>query len=386
MKILFASDSFKGSLSSERICELLKEVTKDVFPTAITESIFIADGGEGTKDVLLHQMNGKNHVIMAKDPLFRPIQASYGVLSNDTAIIEMAAASGLPLLLAEERNPLKTTTYGTGMLINHALNSGMKHIMIGIGGSATNDGGMGALIALGVRFFDKDGEELFGCGENLERVEKIDCSNLHTRIGETKFTIICDVNNPLLGANGATYTFARQKGANSSMQERLENGMKHYVHQVKKVVKEDFSEQAGAGAAGGLGFALLSFLKADMKSGIDVIMDCVNFDEKLQGVDLVITGEGRMDWQSSYGKVPVGIGKRCKKNNIPVVAIVGGLLDGYEEIYNFGISSIVTTINNAMPLDEAILKSEQLYKDAAYRLLQSVKVGMEIQKKKSFNV
>lgn len=380
MKILFASDSFKGSLSSERIGKLLEETAKKVFPQAETESVLVADGGEGTMEAVIREQHGSYRQIPVMDPLGKTITASYGLLPDGTAMIEMAEASGLPLVPISLRDPKETTSYGTGQLIADALDQGIRRIVIGIGGSATNDGGMGAMSALGVRFLDSEGNILAGCGKNLERVERIDLAGLHPGVKEAVFIVMCDVENPLLGQNGAAYTFGEQKGADKDDLELLEKGMSHYAQLIEKEMKCQMAETKGAGAAGGLGFAFLTFLDANLRSGIETVLDMVGFDEKLRDVDLVITGEGRMDWQSSFGKVPSGIGKRCEKAHVPAAAIVGGLLKGYEGIYDTGISTVMTTINGAMELSEAMERSEELYLDAAYRLFRAIACGMSIQK------
>lgn len=378
MKIVFASDSFKGSLSSERIVELLDDVVAHVFPDATTDGMLVADGGEGTMDTIVKELNGTYRKIIVKNPLLENTNAAYGILPNEQAVIEMAQASGLPLLPIEKRNPALTSSYGTGMLINDALEQGKKDIIIALGGSATNDGGMGALSALGVKFYDKDGNLLIGKGEDLIKVNDIDLSGLNPLLKEAKFTVMCDVTNPLLGLQGATYTFGAQKGADKEMLDCLEKGMQNYAQVVAKALNVDVAQTKGAGAAGGLGFALLAFFNAQLKPGIETVLDLINFDERIQDADLVITGEGRMDWQSSFGKVPSGVGKRCLKANVKAVAIVGGLLKGYEEIYNQGICSIATTVNGIMKIDEAIENAEALYQDAAYRLLSAIKCGMDL--------
>lgn len=378
MKVLFASDSFKGSLSSGRIAELLDIAVLKVFPDAVTDSMSVADGGEGTMDVVVNELNGKFKEIPVKGPLFEDTVAAYGTLPNNRAIIEMAAASGLPMVPNEKRNPLYTTTYGTGQLIKDALESGIRKITIAIGGSATNDGGMGALTALGVKFLDSNGNELDGCGENLEKVCKIDISGMHPAVKETQFDVMCDITNPLLGEKGASYVFGPQKGADELMVKRLDGGMKNFADITASTIGEDYRNMEGAGAAGGLGFALKAFLGGELKPGIEAVLDLLDFDSHLKDVDLVITGEGRMDSQSAYGKVASGVGKRCKKAGVLAVAIVGGVMDGYEEIYNCGISSVITTINSAMDIDEAISRSEELYLDAAHRLLKMIKCGIDI--------
>lgn len=378
MKILFASDSFKGSLTSMQISNLLKQATSEIFPNAQTVSMSVADGGEGTMDSLVNSLGGTWKTVDVLGPLQENIKARYGILPEGKAIIEMAEASGLPLVPSDKRNPQKTTSYGTGMLIRDALESGITDITIAIGGSATNDGGMGAMQALGIKFLDENNNELTGCGENLSKVKNIDLDNLHHALAKTNFTVMCDVTNPLLGNQGATYTFGRQKGADDTMLAELEYGMSIYANKIKSIIGKDISGKEGSGAAGGLGFALMAFLDAKLQSGIDVVLDLLDFDKKLKDVDLVITGEGRMDNQSAFGKVPSGIGKRCKKMGVPAVAIVGGLLSGYESIYSCGIESVITTINGAMTIDEALANSEDLYLDAARRLLRMIRCGKYI--------
>ena len=378
MKILFASDSFKGSLTSMQISNLLKQATSEIFPNAQTVSMSVADGGEGTMDSLVNSLGGTWKTVDVLGPLQENIKARYGILPEGKAIIEMAEASGLPLVPSDKRNPQKTTSYGTGMLIRDALENGITDITIAIGGSATNDGGMGAMQALGIKFLDENNNELTGCGENLSKVKNIDLDNLHHAVAKTNFTVMCDVTNPLLGNQGATYTFGHQKGADDTMLAELEYGMSIYANKIKSIIGKDISGKEGSGAAGGLGFALMAFLGAKLQSGIDVVLDLLDFDKKLKDVDLVITGEGRMDNQSAFGKVPSGIGKRCKKMGVPAVAIVGGLLSGYESIYNCGIESVTTTINGAMTIDEALANSEDLYLDAARRLLRMIRCGKYI--------
>lgn len=378
MKILFASDSFKGSLTSMQISNLLKQATSEIFPNAQTASMSVADGGEGTMDSLVNSLGGTWKTVDVLGPLQENIKARYGILPEGKAIIEMAEASGLPLVPSDKRNPQKTTSYGTGMLIRDALENGITDITIAIGGSATNDGGMGAMQALGIKFLDENNNELTGCGENLSKVKNIDLDNLHHAVAKTNFTVMCDVTNPLLGNQGATYTFGHQKGADDTMLAELEYGMSIYANKIKSIIGKDISGKEGSGAAGGLGFALMAFLGAKLQSGIDVVLDLLDFDKKLKDVDLVITGEGRMDNQSAFGKVPSGIGKRCKKMGVPAVAIVGGLLSGYESIYNCGIESVITTINGAMTIDEALANSEDLYLDAARRLLRMIRCGKYI--------
>lgn len=378
MKFLFASDSFKGTLSSLQIAELLTKAAKETFPDCVCTSIETADGGEGTTDAVLAAVHGTRISLTVNGPLWKKTNCYYGQLDENRAIMEMASASGLPLLSESERDPRKTTTYGTGEMIRDALDRGFRDISIAIGGSATNDGGMGCMCALGVRFLDAEGQELTGCGENLIKISTIDVSGLDSRIAETTFTVMCDVNNPLCGEHGATFTFGKQKGGTPEILEELEQGMLNYREILLKQFGVDANTVAGAGAAGGLGIALLLFLKATLQSGIETVLNLVDFDSQLKEVSLVVTGEGRTDWQSAFGKVMHGVGTHSKKYQIPVVAIVGSMGEGAEKIYESGVDSIITTVNAPMELEEALTRAEELYLNAARRLFRMLKAGTDI--------
>lgn len=378
MKFLFASDSLKGTLSSDDTGRLLTKAAKEVFPACICESIPVADGGEGTVDAVIRAVQGQQIRVKAQDPLMQTRETYYGKLDENRAIIEMALASGYALVPAEKRNPLYTSSYGTGELIRDALDRGFRDITIAIGGSATNDGGMGCMRALGVRFLDRAGRELMGNGSDLGRLAAIDDSGLDPRIADAVFTVMCDVTNPLCGENGATYTFGPQKGATPEILERLERGMENYRDILTRTYDMNPDTIPGSGAAGGLGAALLVFLRAQLKSGIETVLDLIEFDRRLKGVSLVVTGEGCTDWQSCYGKVVQGVGDRCRKHNVPAVALVGGMGEGAEQIYEHGIRSIVTTVNGIMPPKEAFKNAEILYYQAALRLFRLLKTGMEL--------
>jgi len=370
MKFVFASDSFKGTLSSKRISELLEKSAKKILPDCRCSSVQIADGGEGTVDAIMDTVHGEKRFLLVHGPLSERIEAAYGIPQKNTAVIEMAAASGITLIPAARRNPLKTTTYGTGELIRDALHQGCKNITIALGGSATNDGGMGAMCALGVRFLDADGHVLDGTGENLEKIAEIDDSQMEPLVREADFTVMCDVENPLLGLNGATYTFGPQKGADKKMLKRLEEGMTNYAKQIERKYGISPDSIPGGGAAGGLGAACAVFLKAQYKSGIDAILEIVNFEEMIQDADLIITGEGCCDWQSACGKVLTGIGRAGQKYGIPVIAIVGSMGHGAENVYTQGVTSIMTTVNSIMTLDKAFENAEALYVNAAERVFR----------------
>lgn len=381
MKLLCASDSFKGSISSKRICELFEQAAYSVFPGCEVIGIPIADGGEGTVEAVVQKTGGRYETVRVAGPLAEPVDAVYGIFGGNCAIIEMAAASGLPLVPLSQRNPLQTTSYGTGELIRDALEKGCRTLHISLGGSATNDGGMGALRALGVRFFDKAGKPLAGIGADLAHAAAIDAAALHPAIAESNIRILCDVNNPLTGKNGATYTFGKQKGGTPEILEQLECGMFHYAQLLHRVTGIDADGISGAGAAGGLGAAFHIFLNAPLQSGIETILDIMQFNQLLDDVDLVVTGEGCADGQSILGKVPSGIGKRCKERNIPAVMITGSIGEGAEALYDYGIESIMPLVDSPMNLQAAMDRAEELYTNAAIRLLRLIQSGMKIQPK-----
>lgn len=376
MKLLFASDSFKGTLSSRQTIELLTKAAREVFGSCECAGVLVADGGEGTIDAVIAANQGKRLQVPVHGPLMERREAYYGKLDERRAILEMAAASGLPMVPLELREPRNTTTYGTGELLKDALDHGFTDISIAIGGSATNDGGMGCMRALGVRFLDADGIELEGRGADLARVVHIDCSGMDKRIAQAKFTVMCDVNNPLCGKNGATYTFGKQKGGSPKALDELEAGMQNYRDVLIRELGINPDKIPGSGAAGGLGAALLVFCRAVLKSGIETVLDLIDFDKQLKGVSLVITGEGQTDWQSCFGKVIQGVGCRCKSHGIPVIALVGSMGDGAEQIFDYGICSMVTTINGVMGLEEALHNAEELYYNGAVRMFRLLHVGM----------
>ncbi len=380
MKLIFAPDSFKGSLSAVESCDILERVTARIFPGAETVSVPVADGGEGTVDALLRAMGGQRVKTDVTGPLFEPEAAEWGLLEGGTtAVMEMAQASGLPYLPAEGKDPRLATSLGTGEMIAEALRMGVRDILIGIGGSATNDGGIGMLTALGACFTDRDGNAVRPVGGELINVAHADFSGLMPQLKETVITVICDVTNPLLGENGATFIYGPQKGAVPAIRDELEAGMAHFAAVVEKAVGHDISSFPGAGAAGGLGAALGGVLGATLKSGIDAVLDAVDFDRKLEGVSLAVTGEGRIDGQSvRFGKVPVGVAKRCAAKGIPTLAIVGGIGDGAEGLFDLCESTIMTTVSGPMSLDRAMSDAPALYEYAAERLLRAVRIGMNI--------
>ena len=378
MKLLFASDSFKGSLTSEKTVELLSRAAREVFGECECSGVPVADGGEGTVEAVITAEQGEHITVKVHGPLMEETESFYGIFDGNKAVIEMAAASGLPMVPEELRNPLNTTTFGTGELILDALKRGYRDISIAIGGSATNDGGMGCARALGVRFLDQDGNELEGFGRDLARAVSIDISGLDERVKDSKITVMCDVTNPLCGKDGATWTFGKQKGATPEIQEELEKGMCSYRDVIRETFGIDCDGIPGTGAAGGLGAALMVFLGGEMKSGIETVLDLIRFDERLEGVDLVVTGEGRTDWQSCFGKVMQGVGMRAKAKGIPVLGLSGSMGKNAMDICDCGISSLMTTVNAPMPLSEAMERAEELYYEGALRMFRFVKTGMEM--------
>ena len=378
MKLLFASDSFKGSLTSEKTVELLGKAAREVFGECECSGVPVADGGEGTVEAVVAAEHGEYVKLKVHGPLMEETDSFYGIFGADKAVIEMAAASGLPMVPEELRNPMNTTTYGTGELILDALKRGYRDISIAIGGSATNDGGMGCARALGVKFLDQDGNELEGFGRDLAKVAAIDISGLDERVKDSKITVMCDVTNPLCGKDGATWTFGKQKGATPEIQEELEKGMCSYRDVIRETFGIDCDGIPGTGAAGGLGAALMVFLGGEMKSGIETVLDLIRFDERLEGVDLVVTGEGRTDWQSCFGKVMQGVGMRAKAKGIPVLGLSGSLGKNAMDICSCGISSLMTTVNAPMPLSEALERAEELYYEGALRMFRFIKTGMEM--------
>ncbi|MBO7149737.1 MAG: glycerate kinase [Clostridia bacterium] len=371
IKLVFASDSFKGSLTQLEISEILSIVAKKVFINPIIENVIVSDGGEGALDAIIRAKNGKIITKEVFDPIFRKILARYGVY-EDTAVISMSEASGLPLLTEEEKNPLITTTFGTGELVLSAINEGYKNIIITIGGSATNDGGIGALIALGAKFYLEGGTLAKGVGEELEKIERVDFSPLK-KYKDIKFTVLCDVNNPLTGERGATAVYSKQKGATLEMMEILESGMINYENKVFEHLGLAKTQIIGGGAAGGLGFALKIGLNAQMVSGIDYILDLNEFDQKIKGATAIITGEGRIDGQSVQGKVISGILNKANKQGVPVFAIVGSVGKGFEKAYEMGISGVFSIINKPDSLENVLMNSKELYAQTAKSLFETIK-------------
>lgn len=378
MRIVIAPDSFKGTLSSETIIKIVKEEAINILPSCDIISIPMADGGEGTEKIMVDLMKGFHREVSVEDPAGNRIQAGYGVLNKSTALVEMASASGLTLVCKEKRDPWEASSYGTGELIRQALEDGYRNIIVAVGGSATNDGGMGAMSALGVRFLDKENHILKGSGKELNRVTAIDASRINPAIKESKITVMCDVKNPLLGKNGASYVYGPQKGADFEMIKKLEQGMENYARVMEKSTGIHIGSLPGTGAAGGISAALKVFCNAELKSGVETILELIDFYSILEHTDLVITGEGRVDGQSAQGKVLAGIGEYCKKAGVPAIAIAGGMGEGSEEIYKKGILSVMPSVSGFLSEKEGLERAEELLKDAAKRMFTFIKIGMDI--------
>ena len=374
MRFVFASDSLKGTISSARAAAILDEEAARAFPGVTCTRLAVADGGEGTVDAVVASLGGARIDATVEDPLGRPVEAIYGMLPGNRAIIEMAAASGLPLLKRAERNPLLTSTYGTGQLVLHALRNGATEVTLAIGGSATNDGGMGAMRALGVRFLDAAGGELEGTGADLGRVVTIDTSGLDPLVTHVRFRLLCDVDNPLLGQRGASRVFSPQKGATSQQVEALEKGMASYARVLESTLGRSV-DQPGDGAAGGLGAAVRLFLGATSVPGIDWVLDVVGLDQALLGADLCITGEGHADAQSAHGKVVSGVASRCKRAGVPCVAVVGGMDPGALELASLGVDAIVPTVIDCGDVADALAHAERNYRLAAARVFSLMVLG-----------
>ncbi len=381
MKIVLAPDSFKGNLTSLQVASAFEKGIKRVIPNANCIKVPMADGGEGTVQSLVDATGGKFIRKKVTGPAGKPVTARYGMLvDKETAVIEMAEASGLPLVKGKDKNPLKTTTYGTGELILDAINRGAKNIIIGIGGSATTDGGAGMAQALGVKFHDKQGREITeqGAGGMLARIARIDISGLDPRINKTQIIVASDVNNPLFGKTGAACVFGPQKGATPAMVKKLDANLRHFGNLIKKDLRKDVRKLKGAGAAGGLGAGLVAFTRAKLKSGIDIVVETTGLHEYIRGADLVITGEGRVDFQTAFGKTPAGVAKAARKLKVPTVVIGGGITDDAHSVFAYGIDGLASACARDMTLDEAISHSRMHLENVAERVIRLILIGKKI--------
>ncbi|MBU8756164.1 glycerate kinase [Priestia megaterium] len=378
MKIVIAPDSFKESLTALHVCEALEKGIKTHFPNAEISKVPMADGGEGTVQSLVDATGGQ--IIQAKvtGPLGKEVEAFYGILGDGkTAVIEMAAASGLHQVPMDERNPLITTTRGTGELILKALDQKVKHIIIGIGGSATNDGGAGMAKALGAKLLNTNGAEIKEGGGSLNQLAAIDLTNFDSRLAEVKVEVACDVDNPLTGATGASAVFGPQKGATPDMVKQLDRNLAHYAAVIEKEMDIHIQNVPGAGAAGGLGGGLLAFLSAELKPGVDIVIEATQLERYIKDANLVITGEGRIDGQTIYGKTPIGVAKTAKKHSVPVIAIAGSIGAGSEAVYEHGISALFSVVPGAVTLPEALEKAGENIERTAKNVASVIRLGIK---------
>lgn len=341
-KVIIIPDSFKGTLSSLEVCEIIENKVKEYFPQCHTISIPVADGGEGSVDCFLRALGGEKIITTARNPYFEDMETFYGIIDNGkTAVIEMASCAGLPLV-ENRKNPLKTTTFGVGQLILHAASKGVKNIIVGLGGSCTNDGGCGAAAAIGVKFHDKKGVEFIPTGQTLKNIDKIDLSHKSKFLDGIKITTMCDITNPMYGPTGAAQVFAPQKGADLEMVMLLDEGVKSLANVIKRDLNLDLANVPGSGAAGAMGAGMIAFFNSNLQLGIETVLDIIKFDSLVFGGDMIFTGEGKLDCQSLKGKVVSGIAKRAKNYNVPVTVIAGGVEDGIEDVYELGVTSVFT--------------------------------------------
>jgi glycerate kinase len=376
MKILIAPDSFKESLKANDVAKYIEEGIRLALPEAECIRIPLADGGEGTVDALVNASGGKIEKVKVMDPLMREIESYFGIMGDgNTAVIEMAAASGIELLEKKERDPMRTTSYGTGQLIREALNKGCSSIIIGIGGSATNDGGAGMAQALGIKLLDKNRKSIGNGGGQLNYLKFIEDMKLDKRVKETRILVACDVKNPLCGENGASRVYGPQKGATEKIISILDQNLNHFGDLLEAKYKNTIKTLPGAGAAGGLGAGLAAFLDAELMPGFDIIEKITRLEKVIIEVDLVITGEGKMDEQTKFGKTPHGIAQLAKKYNKPVIGIAGSLGYDYQKLYNEGFDVLVSIIDKPMSLEMALRNASEMLKFTAYNLLRSMDIG-----------
>jgi glycerate 2-kinase len=379
MKVIIAPDSFKESLSALEVANAIEKGFRDIFPEAEYVKIPMADGGEGTVQSLVDATGGRIVKTEVTGPLGDRVKAFFGVLGDGkTAVIEMAAASGLHLVPSEKRNPLVTTTRGTGELILAALDEGAEHIIIGIGGSATNDGGAGMIQALGGRLLDRHGQEIGLGGGSLSELADIDLSGLDVRLKHVKIEVACDVDNPLTGPKGASAVFGPQKGATPEMVATLDKNLHHYADVIERVLGKQVKDIPGAGAAGGLGAGLLAFLEAELKRGVEIVLETVKFHERIQDASLVITGEGRIDGQTIFGKTPIGVAKAAKRYNIPVIAIAGSVSDDSDVVLSHGIDALYSIVPGIIPLEKALANAEYYVTKTARNIAAACNIGRKM--------
>lgn len=356
---ILVPDSFKGTLSAIEVCNIMKSSIKNLYKDANIISVPVADGGEGTVDAFLYALGGEKKSVWVSDAFNeQKILAHYAMLKDNIAVIEMAACAGLPLV-KNRLKPDKTTTFGVGELIVDAINSGAKKIILGLGGSATNDGGCGMAAALGVKFKDEQDQKFIPTGGTLSKIYKIDMNNIYPKIKDIEFISMCDVDNPLCGRLGASAVFAPQKGADEDMVKLLDEGLAHLAKIIKRDLHIEVKDIKGAGAAGGLGAGSIAFLQSKLTKGIDVVLDTINFDELVSKADIVFTGEGKFDSQSLHGKVVMGVANRSQKYKTPVIVVTGAIGENIQEAYNKGITAIFSINKEPMEFSKSALKSKE---------------------------
>jgi glycerate kinase len=376
MKILIAPDSFKNALSALEVAKSLKEGLLKVFPDAGIDLLPMADGGEGTVEALIDATQGEIIKTLVHDPLMRPVESLFGITGDGiTAVIEMASASGIQLITTEERDPWITTTFGTGELIHAALDKGCRDIILGIGGSATNDCGMGMADALGVKFLDRDGKPVGQGGGALGEVAAIDMSGLDERIPDTRIMVACDVTNPLTGPTGASHVYGPQKGAGPEMVKMLDKNLQHLSDLISRQLGKEVGEMPGAGAAGGLGAGLIAFLGAELAKGVSIVAERAGLDAAAAAADLVITGEGGIDFQTQFGKTPYGVAQVAKQHGKPVIAVAGTIGDGAEVLYEKGFDAVLSIVDRPLSLAEAIRETPSLLEATGERIGRLLAIG-----------
>ncbi|WLR57096.1 glycerate kinase [Mesobacillus subterraneus] len=378
MKIVIAPDSFKESLTALEAATAIENGMKKILPEASFVKVPMADGGEGTVQSLVDATGGKIITKTVTGPLGTPVEAFFGISGDEkTAVIEMAASSGLHLVPPEERNPLVTTTRGTGELIAAALDYGVEHIIIGIGGSATNDGGAGMARALGIMLLDADGKEILEGGGALNNLSTVNMAGIDTRLGAVKIEVACDVDNPLTGVRGASHIFGPQKGATQEMVEVLDNNLHHFAEILRTDLGKNIEHVSGAGAAGGLGGGLMAFLSAELKRGVDIVLDAAKLETHLQDADFVITGEGKIDGQTIFGKTPIGVAKTAKIQNVPVIAIAGNVASGCEVVHEHGIDAVFSIVPGVITLEDAFENARTYVERIAANIASVIKLSKQ---------
>lgn len=396
MKIVIAPDSFKGSLTASQVCDIAAKAAREVFPDSAVQKLPLADGGEGTAEALMNVLPGEIRTLQVRGPLGTPVTARYGIVPSlptapasgtphplpktKIALMDMAAASGLTLVSEGDRDVFHSNTFGTGEMILDAVRQGCRHIYLGLGGSATSDGGMGMAAAFGAVFRDENGMPLDPVPASMHRIASVDASHLDPAVSQIPITVMNDVKNPLLGPEGAVYVYGPQKGIPADRLADMDQAMAHYIDCVESALpKKSIRHAPGSWAAGGLGAGLLAFTRSEISSGIETVLELLEFDKHLESADLVITGEGRMDFQSAYGKVVAGVASHCKTHRVPCFALAGSIEDGAEALYEFGISGMMPLVDRIESLEAAIRDADEKCFRAAVRLLRIVKAGMDVQ-------